>query len=80
VLLPALLDHAVVANRHPDAARGVPAVAAAMRGFRHAHAGWVEIQSPKLVEGATEGGANVFAVNYFGRPAYLAQSRSSTSR
>src|SRR6185436_13624933 len=35
---------------------------------------FVEIQSPKLVEAATEGGANVFAVDYFGRPAYLAQS------
>ncbi|MEA2583975.1 MAG: nondiscriminating aspartyl-tRNA synthetase, partial [Thermomicrobiales bacterium] len=30
--------------------------------------------SPKLVESATESGANVFAVDYFGRPAYLAQS------
>ena len=30
--------------------------------------------SPKLVESATESGANVFEVDYFGRPAYLAQS------
>ena len=29
---------------------------------------------PKLVESATESGANVFEVDYFGRPAYLAQS------
>src|SRR5207245_1501983 len=29
---------------------------------------------PKLVGTATEGGANVFTVDYFGRPAYLAQS------
>ena len=28
--------------------------------------GFTEIQSPKLVAGATEGGANVFAVAYFG--------------
>ena len=32
------------------------------------------MQSPKLVESATESGANVFQVDYFGRPAYLAQS------
>jgi nondiscriminating aspartyl-tRNA synthetase len=32
------------------------------------------VQSPKLVESATESGANVFTVDYFGRPAYLAQS------
>ena len=37
-------------------------------------AGFTEVHSPKLVESATESGANVFAVDYFGRPAYLAQS------
>jgi nondiscriminating aspartyl-tRNA synthetase len=36
--------------------------------------GFVEVYSPKIVESATEGGANVFAIDYFGRPAYLAQS------
>jgi nondiscriminating aspartyl-tRNA synthetase len=36
--------------------------------------GFTEIQTPKLVASATEGGANVFAVKYFGRQAYLAQS------
>ena len=32
------------------------------------------MHSPKLVASATESGANVFEVDYFGRPAYLAQS------
>jgi len=36
--------------------------------------GFVEVFTPKLVASATEGGANVFALDYFGRPAYLAQS------
>ena len=36
--------------------------------------GFTEITTPKFVESATESGANVFAVDYFGRPAYLAQS------
>jgi len=33
-----------------------------------------QIQTPKLVSSATESGASVFTVDYFGRPAYLAQS------
>ena len=76
VALPALLDHAVVANRFPQRRAIFRIGAAAMRGFRAALDAerFVEIQSPKLVETATEGGANVFAVDYFGRPAYLAQS------
>ena len=32
------------------------------------------MQTPKLVGASTESGANVFTVDYFGRPAYLAQS------
>ena len=36
--------------------------------------GFIEIHTPKLQGGATESGASVFEVNYFGRPAFLAQS------
>jgi nondiscriminating aspartyl-tRNA synthetase len=74
--LPVLLDQAVLTTRHPTRRAIFKLAAAAMAGFRHAldTRGFVEIQSPKLVSGATEGGANVFEVNYFGRPAYLAQS------
>lgn len=35
---------------------------------------FVEIHSPKLIAGASEGGSNVFTLNYFNRPACLAQS------
>jgi aspartyl/asparaginyl-tRNA synthetase len=35
---------------------------------------FTEIQTAKLQGTATEGGASVFKVEYFGRPAYLAQS------
>lgn len=35
---------------------------------------FVEIQTPKLLAGATEGGAEVFTVDYFGKEAVLAQS------
>ncbi|MFJ4596660.1 MULTISPECIES: aspartate--tRNA(Asn) ligase [unclassified Kitasatospora] len=36
--------------------------------------GFTEIQTPKVVSSATESGADVFALDWFGRPAYLAQS------
>jgi nondiscriminating aspartyl-tRNA synthetase len=36
--------------------------------------GFTEIQSPKIVASATESGANVFQLDYFGRHAFLAQS------
>jgi len=35
---------------------------------------FTEIQTPKIVGAATESGANVFGLDYFGRRAYLAQS------
>lgn len=35
---------------------------------------FTEIHTPKLQGGATEGGSEVFKLNYFGRPAFLAQS------
>ncbi|KAJ9614243.1 aspartate--tRNA ligase dps1 [Cladophialophora chaetospira] len=35
---------------------------------------FLEIHTPKLQGGATEGGADVFKLDYFGRPAFLAQS------
>ena len=70
------LDHAVTVNRHPTR-RAVYRLAAgvmgAFRGYLTGQ-GFTEIQTPKFVASATEGGANVFAVDYFGRPAYLAQS------
>jgi nondiscriminating aspartyl-tRNA synthetase len=36
--------------------------------------GFTEIRSPKITAGGTEGGSDVFALDYFGRPAALAQS------
>jgi nondiscriminating aspartyl-tRNA synthetase len=74
--LPTLLDHAVVANRHPAHRAIFRLGAGIMTAFRTylTGQGFTEIQSPKLVASATESGANVFAVDYFGSPAYLAQS------
>ncbi|KQV67951.1 aspartate--tRNA(Asp/Asn) ligase [Nocardioides sp. Root122] len=74
--LPTLLDHAPVLWRHPAQRARWELAAASLRGFRATldGLGFTEIATPKFVESATESGANVFAVDYFGRPAYLAQS------
>lgn len=74
--LPTLLDHAVVANRHPARRALFRLSAGSMAAFRNylSSQGFTEIQTPKLVASATESGANVFGVDYFGRRAYLAQS------
>jgi nondiscriminating aspartyl-tRNA synthetase len=74
--LPTLLDHAAVTWRHPMQRAKWELAAASLKGFRETldATGFTEVASPKLVESATERGANVFAVDYFGRPAYLAQS------
>lgn len=46
------------------------------RGFREylTGAGFTEIHTPKIVSAGAEGGSNIFALEYFGRKAYLAQS------
>jgi nondiscriminating aspartyl-tRNA synthetase len=74
--LPTRLDYAPVAWRHPRERDKLRVAAASVRGFRTALDGldFVEIHTPKLVASATESGANLFALDYFGRPAYLAQS------
>src|SRR6476659_7808040 len=74
--LPAILDHAAVTWRHPARRARWELAAASLRGFRAAldELGFTELQTPKLVSSATESGATVFGVDYFGRPAYLAQS------
>jgi nondiscriminating aspartyl-tRNA synthetase len=71
-----LLDTAAVTNRHPARRAILRLAACAMAGFRSTLTarGFTEIQTPKIVAAATESGANVFKLDYFGRPAYLAQS------
>jgi nondiscriminating aspartyl-tRNA synthetase len=44
-----------------------------IRDFLTGH-DFIEIQTPKLIAGATEGGAEVFKLDYFGQEATLAQS------
>ncbi len=74
--LPTILDHAPTTLRHPVLKAGFEIAAASVAGFRDAmdSLGFTEVHTPKIVESATESGANVFGIDYFGRPAYLAQS------
>jgi nondiscriminating aspartyl-tRNA synthetase len=74
--LPTLLDHGQVTLRHPLRRARWQLATASLRGFADTldAAGFTEVKSPKLVESATESGASVFRVDYFGRDAYLAQS------
>jgi nondiscriminating aspartyl-tRNA synthetase len=74
--LPTILDHAPTTLRHPQLRAGFEVSAAGVAGFRSTldGLGFTEIFTPKIVESATESGANVFGLDYFGRPAYLAQS------
>ncbi|MBQ1021977.1 aspartate--tRNA(Asn) ligase [Micromonospora sp. D93] len=74
--LPTQLDNAPTALRHPTRSAALRISAAAVAGFRaalDAH-DFVEVHTPKVVSSSTESGANVFALDWFGRPAYLAQS------
>jgi nondiscriminating aspartyl-tRNA synthetase len=74
--LPVRLDLAPLALRHPAIRERFAAAARAVAAFRATLGaqGFTEIQTPKLVATATEGGANLFRVDYFGSEAFLAQS------
>jgi nondiscriminating aspartyl-tRNA synthetase len=74
--LPVFLDHAVVGQRHPRHRAILRVAAGIVTGFRKTldAKGFTEIFTPKIVASATESGANVFQIDYFGQPAYLAQS------
>jgi nondiscriminating aspartyl-tRNA synthetase len=74
--LPTILDFAPVTLRHPKQRAHFELAAASLHGFRASldQLGFTEISTPKIVAAATESGANVFSLDYFGRRAYLAQS------
>ncbi|KAK5202769.1 aspartate--tRNA ligase dps1 [Exophiala xenobiotica] len=70
------LSNRVLDLRTPSAQAIFRVQSSVCRTFRNylEDQGFLEIHTPKLQGGATEGGADVFKVNYFGRPAFLAQS------
>jgi nondiscriminating aspartyl-tRNA synthetase len=79
VLKPSLdvfLNHAPVGLRYPKKQATFRLYSALLAGFRQylLARDFVEISTPKIAGAATEGGANVFQLDYFGKPAYLTQS------
>lgn len=74
--LPTFLTHAVIGHRHVYHRAVLKVSAGVMQAFRAilTEQDFTEVQTPKLVGSATEGGAEVYAVEHFGQTAYLAQS------
>ena len=74
--LDTLFEHRVLGLRNLQEAKVFKIRAGLQQYLREFLIGkeFVEINTPKLLAGATEGGAEVFKVDYFGREAVLAQS------
>lgn len=74
--LPTLLDYRSLTLRHPKVKSIFKVQAAILEGFRKAarEEGGTEIIVPTIVAGSTEGGAEVFKIDYFEHKAYLSQS------
>ncbi|KKQ02074.1 MAG: Aspartyl-tRNA synthetase [Candidatus Roizmanbacteria bacterium GW2011_GWA2_36_23] len=74
--LPVLLDHRPLTLRHPKIKTIFRVQETIIQTFRSTMKAldFVEFQAPTIVATATEGGAEVFPVKYFGHQAYLAQS------
>ncbi len=69
-------NHRVLDLRKPAVRAVFELRAAVLEGFRRAFTerGFLEVETPKLLRQGAEGGATLFRVDYFDRPAYLAQS------
>lgn len=74
--LPTLLDYRSLTLRHPKVKAIFKVQETLLDGFRKAahELGCTEIVVPTIVAGATEGGAEVFKIDYFEHKAYLSQS------
>ena len=74
--LPTLLDNRSLTLRHSKIKDIFKVQAGLLQGFRQAakELGCTEIIVPTVVAGATEGGAEVFKIDYFEHKAYLSQS------
>jgi nondiscriminating aspartyl-tRNA synthetase len=74
--LPTLLDYRSLTLRHPKIKEIFKVQAAVMEGFRKAaiELDCMEIFVPTIAASATEGGAEVFKVDYYDHKAFLTQS------
>lgn len=69
-------DFRYLSMRHPLEKAIFRIQSALVRGVRTflTEQHFTEIRTPKLVKEGAEGGANIFSLDYFGKPAYLTQS------
>lgn len=74
--LPTLLDFRALSLRHPKVKEIFKVQAAVLEGFRQAakKLGCTEISVPTISASSTEGGAEVFMVDYYGHKAFMTQS------
>ncbi len=74
--LPTLLDYRSLTLRYPKVREIFRVQSVLMEAFRQAaiNLGCVEIFIPTIVAAATEGGAEVFPVDYYGHKVYMSQS------
>lgn len=74
--LPTLLDYRTLVLRHPKIKEIFEVQSKVLEGFREAakELGCTEISVPTISASSTEGGAEVFSVDYYGHKAYLTQS------
>lgn len=74
--LPTLLDHRALTLRHPKVQAIFKIQEVVVESFRKTMKGlgFTEFQAPSIVPVATEGGAEIFPVQYYDYTAYLGQS------
>ena len=74
--LPTLLDYRTLVLRHPKIKEIFKVQASILEGFRKAaeDLGCIEVTVPTISASATEGGAEVFTVDYYGHKAFMTQS------
>lgn len=76
VELPTLLDHRSLTLRHPHVSSIFKIQQTIVSSYRDTlvQHGFTEVFVPTIVPSATEGGAEVFKIDYYGKEAFLAQS------
>ncbi len=76
VRLETMLEHRVLSLRHPEIGAIFKIQSELVHGFRDFLRGenFTEIHTPKIVASGTEGGTELFPLQYFERSAFLAQS------
>ncbi|MDO8461118.1 MAG: aspartate--tRNA(Asn) ligase [bacterium] len=74
--LPTLLDYRSLTLNHPTVSAIFKVQAKILEGFRKAaeNIGCIEIVVPTIVASSTEGGANLFSIDYYEHKAFLSQS------